>query len=209
LINVLKTAVFRILKSPDELKLASARIAALAIIALFCSGGGAAQKNRSVKPLGLRIKASAKSVCAGTELDLKAVLVNRSAKKIAIDKSGFANQVTFFINKKDIPQKNEDLNGVHNLNLTDVLMRRAHLDPDQSEFIILRPGESFRRTLKISLKEKSFQQPADVSMTIDYSQFVRDSFKGVEAYRDAVTSNEVQFEIKECRDSTKVTPKSR
>jgi hypothetical protein len=138
-------------------------------------------------PLRYRIIVSKPSVCEKQNIDLDLELENASDHKVLIDPAGLLYQVTI------------SGAGRGNSSVADRLK-----PPKPAEYVVLAPGDSYRKTLPYPLGETDLSSHEGIyTIRLSYGQFAAPSSKLPNLYRGSVESNEALFEIKVCSDDNR------
>lgn len=151
----------------------------------------AAQTQRTAAPLAVKLKAESRTSCRGTHLSVSAEITNTGAESLAIDMNFLWSRLSFRASSK------KGKSGVGGSRVNEVIG-----DPGPSlhepDYLILRPGDTFRKTKNLPLKDDFFQIPGKYLMQLTYGHFREATTNGVPVFTGTVTSNEIEFEITAC-----------
>lgn len=143
----------------------------------------------TVEALTLKLSAQTVVTCRGTSITVDAELVNTSNEQVAIDPRFVWYRISFLTFR--------DQNGKHTGG-----SRTMWGDPgpyDEGKYLVLKPGESFKDSRDLSLKEKFFKPGGKYTLQLTYSQFRETSFDGARVFNGSVSSNEIEFQTVTCR----------
>lgn len=154
------------------------------------SSKSAAQTRRAAAPLAVRLKAESRVSCRVTHLSVSAEITNTGAESLAIDLNFLWSRLSFRASSKG-------KSGVGGSRVSEAIG-----DPGPSlyepDYLILRPGETFRETKNLPLKDDFFQIPGKYLMQLTYGHFRAATTNGVPVFAGTATSNEIEFEIAAC-----------
>lgn len=143
-------------------------------------------------PFVYKLTTSGSSFCAGGDLSLNVEIKNISDETLALDTTGLLYQYGFEKSAKEAQE--------NTLEFPEYLMQVS--DPDmfsKGNFLYLYPQQSYKRSITMSLKKAFFEPSRTYKLHLMYGQFRENSFNGIKAFRDGVTSNDIEFEIKQCQ----------
>lgn len=166
-------------------------LACLVSFVTFTIGGkSSAQTQRTTGSLTIRIETESQALCRGTHLSVNAEITNTGAESLAIDPKLLWSTLLFKASSKG-------KSGVRGIRIRTEI---GDPDPSQDEpdYLILRPGATFRETKSLSLKEDFFQTPGKYLMRLTYRHFREGTTSGVSVFAGTVSSNEIEFKITAC-----------
>jgi hypothetical protein len=178
----------------SKMKNDSAKVRALALSFVFMSilltsAHSFVSSEEKASPLVMKLTITDIDICARSSLTAEVEIVNISKEEWAIDPQLMFYQTVFdkFISKR----------GKFSIGSKTKI---GDPGPDyESKFLVLKPGQSYKRDIKVSLADGFFQDISRYTMKVTYGQFRESMANEVKVFRGTVTSNDVSFNIVNCK----------
>jgi hypothetical protein len=166
-------------------------LACLTWFVVFATGGKSSARTQiTTGSLTIKLEAENQSLCRGSQLSVSAKITNTGAESLAIDPQLLWSCLSFTASSRGKSGR------------AGIRTRTEIGDPDPSQdepdYLVLRPGETFRETKSLSLKDDFFQMPGKYLMQLTYRQFREAAVNGVSVFVGTVPSNEIKFEVIAC-----------
>jgi hypothetical protein len=163
---------------------------------LFWSGSKA--HGQDSRQLRLKLTNAIPTICFGSTLKVRAELINASDEKVAVDVKTIWYQTYFAYSRSGPIRTNPDGTATgHNTGGSKTLVGDA--GPNyEGEYLVLRPGGSYKSDRAIKLSDDFFNHPGDYDMKVTYGQFQDKSVEGSPVLKGTVESNLLQFKVINC-----------
>jgi len=173
------------------------KIAIGVLIALTLLTNLSATQGR-VSPVKLKLTTT-QTLCLGDSIKAQAEVINEGAENVVIDKSTIWHQISFTLFRKGESRVNANgtISG-RNSGASKIMVGDSG-SAHGAEFVVLRPGKSYRVSKTIKLDDRFFASSGGYELEISYGQFSGGSFEGVKIWKGTIKSNTTKFQIKNCR----------
>lgn len=155
-------------------------------------GSSTNSKQSEVQKLIIVLTTGKPTQCFGSKLLIEAEIKNKGDEAIAIDPGLLFYKISFAVKGSE---------GVAGSGFKTII---GNPGPNyENKFIVLPPGESYKRPLTLPLKDNFFTSPSDYTVAVTYGQFGETaSFNETKVFKGTVQSNEVAFTLVKCRENT-------
>ncbi len=181
------------------------RIVASIFSVLFLPGaflrGNPRQENKESEILSLQVVMPHAKVCVGSRsVVVKAQLKNVSGQDIAVAPGQLHYAYAFFAVPKDGGTWIKDRGSINDSVPIDWPNHKSR--PPKCVCVVLRPGESLKKSVKLDLGEPAFFDKIGIyTVRIRYGVFDDDTFKGIKFFTGVAPSNEFTFSVEPCKNS--------
>jgi hypothetical protein len=180
------------------------RILNLWIILLISASGnqvlGQMNKNQNqARSLGLKVITKVPSICYGENLSIAMELRNKGKGKIVINSENLCSFITFRAYK---PSRF----GVNSVSVNGFMLTPRMQSHTKDDFVILKPGQVYKKTTEVSLDYQFFKEENDVEFDVTYYEIDQRTISGVSLWTGLITSNRLKLQVKSCISDEKTAP---